>query len=204
MDTAELEKSQLSTKSPRAWVPWLLRVLSIGALAVAVYLSWTSLGMTRIAGCGEGGTWDCHAVLQSRWSKWLGLPVSIPAAAIYATLLATLCFVGAGVPVKVRRAAWSIVTLLALMAGGAAVWFMFLQLFVLHGLCLYCVTVHLTGMVILTVVLLTRPLPANWMLRLSGVAMLGIGTLVAGQVLVEPGQVTSWRPTPVGTHRSRG
>ena len=113
-------------------------------------------------------------------------PVSIPAASVYATLLVALCFVGAKAPERLRRLAWSLVTLLAMMAGGAATWFIFLQFFVLHGLCLYCMAVHTIGLVILTIVLLSRPIPTRWALRFSGVAMAGISVLIAGQLLVEP------------------
>jgi hypothetical protein len=82
--------------------------------------------------------------------------------------------------------AWSTVTLVAMMAAGSAIWFMYLQFFVLHGICLYCMAAHLIGLTILGLVLFSRPLLIRALGKLAGVAALGVTVLVAGQVMYEP------------------
>src|SRR5580704_3726379 len=66
---------------PRPLV-WLMRLLCCAALGVTGYLAVTALQEGEVAGCGSGGTFDCSYVLHSRWSKVLGVPVSIPAFAL--------------------------------------------------------------------------------------------------------------------------
>jgi hypothetical protein len=114
------------------------------------------------------------------------LPVSLPAASVYATMLVALGFVGPMAPSRLRHAAWSIVTLLSVMAAGAAVWFTSLQWFVLGHMCIYCLAIHAGGISIAVIVLCHQPLTRRVMLGSVAAGLLGVGALIAGQVLVEP------------------
>ena len=62
------------------------RVLSWLAFGIAAYLAWDSITNSSVAGCGVGTHDGCDAVLNSAWSKWLGVPVAVLGLACYATL----------------------------------------------------------------------------------------------------------------------
>src|SRR5262252_6385242 len=67
----------------------LPRLLLVGAMLISGYLAINSLSNGGIPGCGPGG--GCDEVLHSRWSRWFGIPVSIPAFLLdLALVLATL------------------------------------------------------------------------------------------------------------------
>jgi uncharacterized membrane protein/protein-disulfide isomerase len=168
------------------WVA-LLGVVGLVGLGVSGYLAWVAFSSSKVAGCGGGQIFDCDHVIGSRWSVWLGIPVSALAVATYVGLAVGLA-VGArsrGTPVT-RYAGWSLVTALAVMAGMAALWFVFLQLFVIKHLCSYCLVAHACGLLVATVALSIRPLGAKSMRWVGALSALGIGALIGGQLIAEP------------------
>ncbi len=101
------------------------------------------------AGCGDGSAaLDCEHVLSSRWSKWLGLPVSAPAVGLYLTAALAVMLIGPRFSAPLRRIAWSLLLALAVTAAGAALWFVALQIWVVEDLCPYCMTVHGCGIIL--------------------------------------------------------
>src|SRR5437764_14088942 len=64
----------------------LLRLAILGALAISIYLAWTSLSGKAVAGCGADS--NCDKVLPSRWGYWFGLPVSVVALLLYVAVFA--------------------------------------------------------------------------------------------------------------------
>lgn len=89
---------------------------------------------------------DCHRVLQSKWSSWFGIPVSIPAVLAYCTILVGLSFVGSTKAAGVRRMAWTIVCFAALSAAAAAIWFLSIQFFVIKAACWQCCLCHICSL----------------------------------------------------------
>ena len=72
--------------------PLLILGLLTIAFCVATYLGWTGLQSGSVAGCGpESG---CGDVLSSRWSSWLGVPVSLLALPLYLVLIVSALRVG--------------------------------------------------------------------------------------------------------------
>jgi uncharacterized membrane protein len=165
-----------------ARVLWGIRLLAIVAGGVAAYLAWQSWVGRGPAGCGEGSA--CDDVLTSRWSTWLGIPVSAMAAAVYlAVLVASF-----GAPLF----RWRALAVLATVAAGAAIWFVALQVGPMHQFCPYCMAVHACGLLLAGLVAVgwrmldERPARAG---RLVAVGLLGPAMLIGGQLLV-PGQRT--------------
>jgi uncharacterized membrane protein len=134
---------------------WVIRALAIVALGVSTYLAWHTLSGGSIAGCSGDGS-GCDHVLASHWSRWLGLPVAVWAVACYGVLFAASWFVAARDEL-VRTIATRLVLLLAVLAGGAAFWFICLQFFAIGDICPYCMLTHVIGLTLagiaLTVVL---------------------------------------------------
>ena len=97
-DSGSLVTSQSDVLSFRATIAAgrlrLLRGLCLAALLISGYLAWSAIQLRPVIGCGGSDLIDCDHVLNSHWSKIFGLPVSIPAVGLYATLLGLLAFAG--------------------------------------------------------------------------------------------------------------
>src|SRR5262249_36311973 len=96
------------THSPKEGLihPGLLfavRLLTATAIGLAAYLLWVSLSGGAVAGCGPDSS--CDKVLHSRWSRWLGLPVSAPGLLMYAGILTATFWLRRKVPPAQQRQA---------------------------------------------------------------------------------------------------
>jgi uncharacterized membrane protein len=171
---------------PPAAHTWLLRLLCCAALGITGYLAVTALSAGDVAGCSGGAVWDCGLALHSRWAKVLGVPVSVPAFALYGVILASLAFCRPTAPRSRLRVAWSIATIGAFAAGLAAVWFIGLQVFAVGHLCVYCIAAHLCGLALCAAILWKRPAGSQSTAVLAGVSALGVGLLIAAQALSAP------------------
>src|SRR5215813_6141773 len=101
-----------------AWVRWGVRVLAAIALGVSIYLAWHAISLSSVVGCSTSAYVDCDEVLQSRWSKLVGVPIAFLGVGCYSFLLA-LTFVPqrAGSPLA-RYAATALLLTSLIAAGG--------------------------------------------------------------------------------------
>ncbi len=170
---------------PRAFT-WSLRLIACIALGVTGYLAVIALQAGEVAGCTGGDVWDCGLALHSRWAKVLNMPVSVPAFALYALVLISLVFCRSTATNAHLRAAWSVVTVSAIAAGLAAIWFISLQVFALKHLCVYCLAAHSCGLVLSALVLWKQPLGGWATARLAAISAVGVGLLIGTQVFSAP------------------
>ncbi len=189
--------------SVEPWNPKLLlaiRILTAVALLVSAYLAWVTLGGGAVAGCGPESS--CDKVLQSRWSKWFGLPVSFAAVAAYAALFGATFALGRNVPPARQRLAWKILVPVAVLVIGSVLWFAGLQIIVIKQICKFCMTVHGCGAIASALILLNAPfrpapdkpwlaerqvfIPRELGQNLTFAALGGLAVLVAGQALYHP------------------
>jgi uncharacterized membrane protein/protein-disulfide isomerase len=186
MSITSLDRAHLypePTPLVRPLVLWVMRLAALVAAGVSGYISfimWRALTGTGTVGCSGG--FDCDAVLNSGWSTWFGLPVSILGLTLYLSLLCTLAFSGPLAPENVRRTAWAISLALCALAGAAALWFLGLQLFVLGKFCSWCLTIHVCG---LGAALLAMAAGRNSAAQFRGAAAVaagGLALLVVGQM----------------------
>lgn len=147
-----------SSQTPEVAIPsiatrGMIIVLSIVALAIAVYLYATSLSESGTPlGCGEGG--GCAEVLTSRWSQVFGIPVSVPAALIYMAIIAVMLIL----PVAgndSRKLTWIAACTLGMLVILGAIWFVGLQVIHLNAICPWCMTEHGLGILIGLLILLS-------------------------------------------------
>jgi len=117
---------------------WPARIGLVLAIGGAGYLASVSLQAGGVAGCGPGS--GCDLVLSSRWAYWLGIPVSLPAAALYSILLATTWRLRPGRDPKNRFRPLAIALCTVVVA--AALWFIFLQDAVIQSWCRFCLATH--------------------------------------------------------------
>jgi len=180
-----------------AWL-WIARLLALAALSLCLYLAWAAIAAGgRVAGCGEGNG-DCAGVLLSRWARWFGMPVALPAAAVYGVVLTALFALTRDNDNHRRRRVWYVLVPLATLILVSASWFSALQLLVLGKLCWYCLAVHACATILAMILLWQVPhdwrrpaeravepigLPPIATLGLVLCGFLGLGVLIAGQLL---------------------
>jgi uncharacterized membrane protein len=124
-----------------------LVLLAAVGIGIALYLTLYKVGVIGVLSCSVG---SCETVNTSKWSMLLGLPIAAWGLAAYAALL-VLAMAGStearesSVPIArmlVALAAWSVLF---------SAWLTYLELFVIHAICIWCVTSALLWVVILTV-----------------------------------------------------
>jgi uncharacterized membrane protein len=120
-----------------------LIVLSLSAFLLSSYLAWVSFSQTGPVGCGVNS--GCGEILKSRWSRWLGVPVSLPAAILYGTVTGLLFSLKNARNNSNTFRNYSLLLFLVSLAGGSALWFLGLQVFVLKKYCFYCLGIHSCG-----------------------------------------------------------
>jgi uncharacterized membrane protein len=177
----------------------MAKVLAAIALGLSGFLLYGSLAGDSLPGCGaESG---CNTVLGSRWSKWFGIPVSMPAMLLYAMVLAAMGMISGKPQPLVRGRLWSFLAMAAAALIGAALWFIGLQLFVIKAICPFCMTAHACGLVVGTLLLArvpwrenedTRRGPANpkptlrHRVQFALAGLMAVAALALGQVLYQP------------------
>ena len=113
-----------------------IALLALVGLFVALYLWLHALGFGGAIKCGGSG--GCEVVQTSQWAMFLGLPVAFYGVAGYCALL-VVALLGLR-PTALSERKWSV-----LLAGLASVGFLFtvyltyLELFVIHAICRWCV-----------------------------------------------------------------
>jgi len=122
------------------------------ALVLTALLNWQYTKGGSMVGCGGGS--PCDLVLHSRWSTIAGvLPVSGLAGGVYLAMLVASFFIGPDTEPPTRRVAWRALLVLAGSVVGSAVWFTFVQKWVIGDLCLYCMSTHVTGLLLAALVM---------------------------------------------------
>ncbi|MCA9196395.1 MAG: hypothetical protein KDA87_02615 [Planctomycetales bacterium] len=121
----------------------IVTVLASIAACISGWLAWHSLFDPEavVAACGTAS--GCNEVLASRWSVWFGLPVSLPASLIYLTLAG---IAGPWGPWTANRRWWA--HALSATIALSVLWFVGLQVFLLHAYCKLCLSVHACGLAI--------------------------------------------------------
>ena len=113
----------------------LAALVALAGLFVATYLALYKLGMLGALSCSVG---SCETVQLSRWATLLGLPVAAWGVGYYALVFA-LAF--AGVQERFAESRRIALALLLLTAWGLifSAWLTYLELFVIHAICQWCV-----------------------------------------------------------------
>ena len=112
-----------------------IAVLALLGFFVALYLWLYKIGVIGTLQCGTGG---CEVVQTSRWAMLFGIPVAFYGVVGYGAMFA-VSFAGTLPALAARR--WPTLVLAGL-AGGAflfALYLTYLELFVIHAICRYCV-----------------------------------------------------------------
>lgn len=111
-------------------------VLALVGLLLSTYLLMYKLGLTGPLVCGAGET--CERVQTSRWAVFLGLPVAAYGVAGYLSLLVVAL---AGIQDRWAGSPGPTLLLAALSGVGLlfTAYLTYLELFVIHAICRWCV-----------------------------------------------------------------
>jgi uncharacterized membrane protein len=134
-------------------------VLSLLGLFISAYLYLYKIGRVGMLACGAG---ECETVQQSAWSRFAGLEVALIGFAGYAALLAVSL---AGLQPSLATRRWP-ATLLSVLAGLGVLFTLYLtylELFVIHAICRWCVG----SAVIIVAILLAALLDQRRISRMS-------------------------------------
>ena len=113
----------------------LVALVALAGVFIALYLTLYKLGYIGTIACAVG---SCETVQTSKWATFLGLPVGAWGVGYYLTVL-TLALLGlSGRFVESSRLSE---TLVALTGFGLlfSLWLTYLELFVIHAICQWCV-----------------------------------------------------------------
>jgi uncharacterized membrane protein len=121
-------------------------LMSLVGLFVSTYLYLYKIGRIGTLACGAGG---CETVQTSPWSRFAGVEVALIGVVGYAALLVVALIALQPTP---RR--WPANLLTALAAGGVvfSAYLTYLELFVIHAICRWCVG---SALIILSILILT-------------------------------------------------
>lgn len=114
----------------------LIALLALLGALVALYLTLYKVGAIGVLSCTIG---SCETVNTSRWSVFLGLPVAAWGLVTYVVLLVLATAGASGARENSPVIAWA----LSILAGWStlfSLWLTYLELFVIHAICIWCVT----------------------------------------------------------------
>ncbi len=113
----------------------IVAALALAGVGLATYLAMYKLGLIGELACNVG---QCETVNLSRWSSLLGIPVAVWGVGYYLVLFAVAF---AGTTSRLAGAAWVSHALLGLTAWGVLFsgWLTYLELYVIHAVCMFCV-----------------------------------------------------------------
>jgi len=164
--------NQTSNSRSSKFLTWSF-IFTAAAILVAGYLLWATTGVrNQLVGCGAGS--GCDDVLGSRWSLWLGLPVSFFALTFYALLAVSIIAIRSGRIEGTKWMPW--LTTCAWAAGIAILWFVFIQAAIIGRYCIYCLTDHVLGLLAIACL----ALHGNRVGETPGLAKGALSVLLAG------------------------
>ncbi len=135
----------MDTKARASWRFWTHIGLAGVGLLISLYLTWVKLAHATALCAGVG---DCETVQNSVYSEIGGIPIALLGAGMYAFVMALVSVRRAGNQARAELA-WSL-QLATLVAGTLfSVYLTYIELFVIHAVCPWCVTSAVVTVVLL-------------------------------------------------------
>ncbi len=146
-----MEPADEVTDRAITWSAVLSGLLCLAGIAVSAYLTYAHYTTAKVLACSDKGLVNCARVTTSSYSRMFGVPVAVTGLG-YFLAMAALCSPWAW------RSTNRFLRGLRLAAAGAGVatvvWLVYVELFRLDAICLYCTAVHvITVLLFVTVAL---------------------------------------------------
>jgi uncharacterized membrane protein len=140
------------------WVTISTLALSVVALGISTYLTYTHYTDPTALACPDTGAINCTKVTTSSYAVIFGVPVAV-LGLVWAAAVTAI-----NLPWAWRSAVrWVHPLRLVLVTGGAGMvlYLVYVELFRISAICLWCTGVHVAAVALFTVILLSRPLQAE-------------------------------------------
>ena len=125
-------------------------VLAVAGVGVSVYLTYEHYTGSKSFACPATATINCEKVTTSHWSTIIGIPVAVLGLAFFVGMV-VLCM-----PVFSGRL-WSDLRVVGSAVGVVMVlWLLYVELFLVEAICLYCTAVHALTVAMLAATLWRR------------------------------------------------
>lgn len=113
----------------------IIAALALAGVGLATYLAMYKLGMIGTLACTVG---SCETVNLSKWATFLGMPVAVWGVGFYVVLFLVALL---GTMDRFVNEAWVSHALLLLTGWGVvfSAWLTYLELYVIHAICMFCV-----------------------------------------------------------------
>ena len=113
----------------------IIAALALAGVGLATYLALYKLGYIGTLACGAG---HCEVVNLSKWSVMAGIPIAVWGVGFYVALF-LVAFLGT--TQRFADAEWISHVMLAMTGWGVLFsgWLTYLELFVIHAVCMFCV-----------------------------------------------------------------
>lgn len=167
---------------------WLVRALALVSFLTAGWLTILKWISPRVSVAGCGGSEGCATLLDSRWSNWFSVPVTLLAATlwiavIFLTLPAANRWLG--------RTADQLLATCAIFLIAGALWFGTLMVVVVKVWCPWCAGLHVAGLIAGSLLLYatwrsTREGAVGIFCAAGQAGLAGGALLVLGQVFGKP------------------
>lgn len=142
-------------QSARSLPAWCAFALSLIGLAVSAYLTYEHFTGSTTLACSDTGTVNCLKVTTSQWSVILGVPVAVAGLAFYAAMTLLCLPISAVTPLHLIRIAFCAIGMLMVL------WLIYVELFKVGAICLWCTTIHVTTFLLLGTVIWWREQALN-------------------------------------------
>jgi len=118
-------------------------VLASGGLLVSAYLTYLSLVPPTSCGIDDFGIFSCDRALWSQYSHFFGVPVAVLGLAWFMIALGLILLARLDRRLMIGVLAWSLLG----VAGVAGL--VYIEIFLLRSICLWCTIAHIFGLAIL-------------------------------------------------------
>jgi len=143
--------------TPKGLLDYAIPILSILGLGASIYLTYVEITSSR-ALCGPVG--DCNAVQSSPYAKLFGvLPIGLLGAIGYIAILATWGWRRFRTD-SIARISGPVMFGMALFGTLFSVYLTYLELFVIHAVCIWCIS---SAVIITALMLITLPYITQWL-----------------------------------------
>lgn len=143
-----LHHESARTRAPRsAYLSWLVSLIGLG---IAIYMTYEHYTGNKTLACSESSTVNCVKVTTSEWSMIGPIPVAVFGLA-YFVGMAVLCS-----PLAWRRRLLDVLRVVGAAVGVvSAIYLVWVELFRVDAICLWCTGVHVCTVLLLVAVLWT-------------------------------------------------
>jgi uncharacterized membrane protein len=148
---------RISAPAPR-WVVAVTFPLALLGLGIATYLTIVHYTPAGRAFC-TNGVFNCTAVLTSKWSSVLGVPVAVLGLCQY-VVMAALCSPWAWR--STRREVHLARLVLAVVGMAVVLWLISAEFLLIHAVCEWCSGVHVVTFVLFVCIVRTVPTMVGW------------------------------------------